>query len=407
MAGKISGRIKRAISSSLILFAVAGVLAAANVYSQNRDRQAALGPESAAQQRFFVEAVDRPDISAFFKRFKSAEKVQAAKNLGRYQNPKMVKLATLWLTDFDTDARKELEAVLIALAPHYPSELAAELDKSGGFQKLGVAKALRSAFDQTLPAVIEQLDVAAARTNTVEYLAASGKEVGPLLLPKLEAGDKDTRLAAADALGKVGYQPAGTQIRRLYAQAESAEEAAYLAALANLGDPESEAIFRQSLQDGGASSGDRASSILGLGRTATPTAIRLLADELAKHPLDKPQVIEALSLAGEKSLDADLSMKDKLEVAGGIQGAKADRVISSALADPALTYRAAELAVRRPSLVPPLTDRLRMLAPTKDGRAIEPLVHALASTTQGQSALKSPDLQQGFGGFIQRETHHP
>lgn len=405
MAGKISGRIKRAISSSLILFAVAGVLAAANVYSQNRDRQAALGPESQAQKRFFIDAVDRPDISAFYKRFKSAEKVQAAKNLGRYDDPKMVKLATIWLTDFDTDARKELEAVLVALAPRYPTELAAELDKSGGFQKLGVAKALRSAFEKTLPAVIDQLDIAAARNNTVEYLAASGKDVGPILLPKLEAEDKDTRLAAADALGKVGYQPAGALVRRLYTEAEPADQSAYLAALANLGDPESEAIFRQTLQDGEASSGDRASSILGLGRIASPNAIRLLAGELAKRPLDKPQIIEALSLAGEHSLDADLSMEDQLEVAGGIQGAQADRVIAAALANPTLTYRAAELAVQRPSLVPALADRLGKLDPLKDGRTIETLVHALATTPQGQSTLKTPALQNRFGGFIQRRTH--
>lgn len=400
----MSGRIKRAITSSLILFVVAGVLAVANLYTQNRDRQAALGPESPAQRQFFIEAVNRPDISAFFKRFKAAEKAQAARNLGRYQDPKIVKLATLWLTDFDVEARKELDAVLVALAPLYPRELAAELDKSGGFQKLGVAKALRSAFDHTIPAVIDQLDVAAARNNTVEYLAASGKAVGPYVLPKLQSDEKDTRLAAADALGKVGYQPAGGPIRRLYAEADAVDQSAYLAALANLGDSGSEAIFRRILEDGGASTGDRASSILGLGRIGSPSAIRLLSSELAKKPLDRPQIIEALSLAGQGSLDADLSIGDRLEVAGGISGAQADQVISVALGNPTLTYRAAELAVQRPSLAAMLARRLGELDPIKDGRTIEILVHALGSTPQGQSELQTPALQQRFGGFIRRRA---
>ena len=68
--GRVSGRIKRAITSSLILFAVAGVLAASNAYVQNRDRTLATGPQSEDQHRFFAEGVDRPDITVFFKKLK-------------------------------------------------------------------------------------------------------------------------------------------------------------------------------------------------------------------------------------------------------------------------------------------------------------------------------------------------
>lgn len=403
MAGKISGRIKRAISSSLILFAVAGVLAATNVYSQNRDRQAALGPQSEAQKQFFIEAVDRPDISSFFKRFKSAEKVQAAKNLGRYQDPKIVKLAVIWLTDFDVEARRELELVLKSLAPKYPKELATELDKAGGFQKLGVANALRSAFDASLPSVIDQLGVTAARNNAVEYLAASGEKVGAQILPKLAIEDKDTRLAAADALGKIGYLPAGPKILELYQRADTADKSAYLGALANLGDPALLLTFQSFLQDTNAVPSDRASAILGLGRIGTDAAAKALWTELAEKPLDRAQIIDALILTGDTALKSGGSPTDRLQVAGGIRSPLADKEIEQALTSPGPTIQVPELAANRPALARPLLQVLNALNPEQDGRMIESTVRSLLSTPEGKRLLMASPSQDKFHGFIQRE----
>lgn len=403
MAGKISGRIKRAISSSLILFALAGVLAATNVYSQNRDRQAALGPMSEAQKQFFLDAVERPDISSFFKRFKSAEKVQAAKNLGRYQDPKIVKLAVIWLTDFDVEARKELELVLKSLAPKYPKELATELDKAGGFQKLGVANALRFAFDASLPAVIDQLSVAAARNNAVEYLAASDDKVGAFVLPKLESPDKDTRLAAADALGKIGFLPAGSKILDLYRKAETTDKSVYLGALANLGDPDLLLTFQSVLSDSNAVPSDRASAILGLGRIGTDAAAKALWTELADEPLDRTQIIDALILTGDKALKSGGSPTDRLQVAGGIRSPLADMEIEQALTRPRPTILVPELAANRPSLARPLLKVLNALNPEQDGRMIESTVRSLLSTPVGKKLLMGSPSHDKFRGFIQRE----
>lgn len=403
MAGKISGRIKRAISSSLILFAVAGVLAATNVYSQNRDRQAALGPQSEAQKQFFIEAVDRPDISSFFKRFKSAEKVRAAKNLGRYQDPKIVKLAVIWLTDFDVEARRELEMVLKVLAPKYPKELATELDKAGGFQKLGVANALRSAFDASLPFVIGQLSIAAARNNAVEYLAASEERAGAQVLPQLGSQDKDTRLAAADTLGKIGYLPAGPKILELYQKADTADKSAYLGALANLGDPALLLTFQSILQDKNAVPSDRASAILGLGRIGSDTAAKALWLELAEEPLDRAQIIDALIVTGDTALKSGGSPTDRLQVAGGIRSPLADMEIEQALTRPRPTILVPELAANRPSLARPLLKVLTDLNPEKDGRMIESTVRSLLSTSEGKKLLLASPSQDKFQGFIQRE----
>lgn len=403
MAGKISGRIKRAISSSLILFAVAGVLAATNIYSQNRDRQAALGPKSDAQKQFFIEAVERPDISSFFKRFKSAEKVQAAKNLGRYQDPKIVKLAVIWLTDFDVEARNELELVLKSLATKYPKELATELDKAGGFQKLSVANALRFAFDASLPAVIDQLSVAAARNNAVEYLAASDDKVGALVLPKLESPDKDTRLAAADALGKIGYIPAGPKILDLYRKAETTDKSAYLGALANLGDPDLLLTFQSVLRDSNAVPSDRASAILGLGRIGTDAAAKALWTELADEPLDRTQIIDALILTGDTALKSDGSPTDRLQVAGGISSSLADKEIERALTRNGPTISVPELAANRPTLARPLLKILNGLNPEQDGRMIESTVRSLLSTSEGKKLLLASPSHDRFQGFIRRE----
>lgn len=403
MAGKVSGRIKRAISSSLILFAVAGVLAVSNIVIQNRDRDRALGPQSKAQHEFFADGVDRPDISVFFKNRRPAEKLQIARNLRRYDDPKLVKLAVKWLTDFDVEARKELQGYLTEAAPKQPKALADQLTATGGFQKLAVAAALRSAFQKTLPFVIEQLSVAGARANAVEYLVASGKSVAPSLLPVLDSKDKDTRLAAADALGKLGYRPAGPALRGLYASAPE-ERSSYLAALANLGDPESIEIFREQLADADTTDADRASAVLGLGRIGDKAAVEVLWKELAKAPFDKRQIIESLSVAGDESLESLSTLQaDRIEVAGGLETGKSDLTLMLGVLSDNNSMRAAELSHNRPAVVPALNRALKATNPGKDGRKIEVLVGALASTQEGLAALKQSEVADKYRGFIERE----
>lgn len=405
MAAKISGRIKRAIGSSLALFVVAGVLAASNAYIQGRDRNLAIGPESNDQKEFFTSSVDRPDIATFFKKFKPTERQAIARNLRRYQDPRIVHLAVVWLVDFDPLARKELQDVLISLAAVYPKELAVELTNNGGFQKLAVFAALRSAGQKTLPHVIDQLSVAPARANAVEYLVAFGPQVGKALVVKLSDADKDTQHAAADALGKLGFKEAGPSLRQLYKDGDIASKSAMLAALANLGDPGSFPIFQSVVSQRDTAPPDRASAILGLGRIADRRSIDLLWELAIGNPPDKGSILESLSVAGAASLEKKgYVLADRLEVAAGIQGTAAEAVISEALqtSDP-ISNRAAEVSAGREALVGFLADRLRSIAPKNSGGRIEILVKALSSTRIGQQILDEPDIQSKYGGFIARE----
>lgn len=404
MAGKVSGRIKRAITSSLILFAVAGVLAVSNVVMQGRERNIALASQSEAQKQFFVAGVDRPDISVFYKRFSSAEKVEIAQNLRRYDDPKLVKLAVTWLTDFDVEARKELQATLVEAAPKQPKALAEQLTAGGGFQKLVVAAALKSSFDATLPNVIQQLSVAGARANAVEYLVAQGTHGASELLTQLDSEDKDVRLAAADALGKIGFEPAGKSVLELYEKSEGADKASYLAALANMGSYESITLFTQLLNRPGTSPADRASAILGLGRIGSSRSVVALWYEMKKEPLDKKQIIEALSLIGDPAFNYATTKEEYLlEVAGGVKSEKADRIVVNALKSPKTALRAAELSEKRPGVATALSSLLRNLDPKKQGSMIEVVVRSLASSSEGRKLLEGPEVQAKFAGFIERE----
>jgi hypothetical protein len=404
MAGKVSGRIKRAISSCVILLGVAVVLAVSNTYIQNRDRGLATGPHGNSQLQFFVNAVDRPDISSFFKRLRPADKLKFAQNLHAYKDPRIVKLAAILLTDFDVEARTELQKVLTDLASDYPKELSDELKNTGGFQKLGVFNALRKSSDKTLPFVIDQLRNGPTRANAVEYLVGQGSKVGPAVLPMLDDKDKDTRLAAADVLGKSTYKPAAAKMRELYDAAEGGDKSAYLAALSNLGEQPLEPLFIDLLRNPKTSTSDRANAILGLARIGNPSSVRTLWVEAGKAPLDKKQILEALSLAGDLSLrDRPADLPEMLEVAGGIRSPLADSIIAEALRNPRTVDRAAQLSEQRQGLVPALQTRLSKLDPNTQGGSIEAVVQALATTKQGLSVLAEPEIKSRFSGFIDRE----
>jgi hypothetical protein len=404
MARKMSSRIRRAITSSLALMGVAGLLAASNAYIQSKGRDLATGPKSQDQLEFFLNAVERPDSSAFFKRLTPAQKLKVAQNLQRYSHPKLIRLATLWLTDFDVAARAELAKSVKNLAPEYPKAVAEELSATGGFQKISTFTALRASFDATLPYAVDQLSVTAARPNAIEYLVLEGAKTGPAVRTLLQNPDRDTRLAAAEVLGKVGFRDAVPELLRLHRDGDAADKGAYAAALANMGDPRAEQLFVRLLNDPAAPAPDRASAILGLGKIGSESAIRILTEEVVERPIDRGQILEAMSLAGDRALDARLSLGDLLEIARSIRSHRADAVIRNAIRTKSLERKAAEIASGRPGLVPDLTSRLFSLDPASQGSSIEAVIKALASTAQGRAFLQSEKALKNYGGFVQREV---
>jgi len=378
------------------------VLALSNAYSQNRDRRLALGPSGEDQHAFFVDAVGRPDIPVFFKRLTPAQKLTVARNLERYDDPAIVRLAVIWLADFDADARAELTRVVSRLAASQADAVVGELKNPGGFQKLAVFQALDTQGASVLPRVVAALDKPELRANAGEYIANRGQGAGELLLAHFPGADKDTKLAVADALGKIGYKPAGPVLLAAYRGASGPDKAAYLAAIANLGWTPAEGLLSGIADDPAASHADRSTATLGLGRIATTSAVAALAAHAVHDVSLRADAIGALQLAGDRSLASPLLPPDvRLEVAAGIRSGTADGVIRSSLSGP-LALEAAKAALGRPGLVPDLASRLVGLDAGTQGRLVAGLVDALRSTPAGVRRLDGLRGRPYLAGFILR-----
>lgn len=403
MAAKGSSRVRRALLSSLLLVCLAAVLAASNSYMQAQDRKLALGPSGPAQLDFFVSAVDRPDIPIFFKRLSPAEKLKVATHLGAYDRPQIARLAAIWLADFDVDARKELSKVLTKLAATQPDAVVAELKNTGGFQKIAVFDALRSQGDRVLPKAVEALKKPELRVNAVTYLSNSGEAAGTLVETLLDSPDKDTRLAAADTLGRLGNKVNGPKLLQMYQSAAEAEKGSYLAALANLGWNGAEPLMSGLVKDRSATNVARTAAALGLGRIATPSAVRTLETVAHEDSTLTDDAIAALQLAGDQALGPGLlSGEMRIKVAAGIQSVVADNAIGQALSDPHLRKQAAEAAKGRPRLATTLASRLAELDAGTDGRTVASFIDALFTTDAGRAAVEKMRNRPGLAGFIAR-----
>lgn len=403
MSKKGSSRIRRAVTSSLVLLLVAAVLALSNAYMIRRDRQIALGPHGQDQLQFFIDAVDRPDIPIFFKKLKPSEKLQVARNLGTYDNPALAHLAALWLADFDAPARAELTSVMVKLAATQPEAVVTELKNTGGFQKLAVFKALRSQGAKILPFVVKALYRAEARANAVEYLVGAGPAAGSLVLPLLEASDKDTRLAAVETLGKLQFKPAGPVLLRLFRTGPADERSAYFSALANLGWQGAEATLTSVVRDSAATPASRTAAALGLGKIGSRTSVMLLK-HLARYDASiSDDAVSGLQLSGDKAFAPPLLPPAlSLAVAEGIDSKQSDLIIAAALFRPELVMQAASAAERRPHLVPALVAEIKRVDADRQGKAVASLAKALATTEAGRAQLQALTKHPKLSGFAVR-----
>ena len=403
MGKKSSSRIRRATTSSIMLGLVAAVLATVNSYMQTRDRQIALGPAGAEQQRFFDDAVSRPDISAFYKKLRPAEKIRAAENLTRYADPKMVALAAIWLSDFDPFARNELSKSIKTLASKTPEGVIAELKNNGGFQKITVAEALRSLGASVLPLVVAALDKPETRGNASDYLVATGPAVVPLIMTRLDSSDPAVRLAVADILGKLEVKEAAPRILSQFNSSKDPDRAALLADLANIGWSGSEQVFYKIAIDPLSTPSDRNNAILGLGRVASHSSVSALWDLYTKELGLRAEVIQALQVAGDASLIPSITLDSRLKVASGLSTRAADLVVIQALNVRALVRPAIEASMGRASVVQPLSVVVSNLNPEADGALLDRGIAALESTEVGRHELQSLKKNPRLTGFIQRQ----
>jgi HEAT repeat protein len=401
------GRRTRTIQSLFVMIAIGAGLSLFNSITLRNDTATATGPESAAQQSFFANAADRPDIAVFFKNLSHDQRIAMAKNIGRYDNAKLSKLAAVLLADFDADARKELTASLVSMAKTRTKEIADQMIQKGSFQQTGVAAALDAAGKSSWPFVAEMLKNGDARPFAAAYLTDKGTEAGPLLLEKLSDKDKDTRLAAADALGKLAYRPAVTQLRNLYdgvgSDATKFDELiGYLSALSGTGDASLEPLFSDLLNDSSKPIPTRATAAFGLGRIGTASAARTVwkyADSDDRSLADN--AVAALQRAGLVALQtAPPSGDARVRVAAGIPGAASDQLLVASIATDSDVNLL--LASGRPNLVATLESKLAKLSGEEDGDKADAIIRALASTPAGESKLRTGTYAPAIQALINR-----
>ncbi len=389
-------RLQRTIRSLLVISGIGITLALINTFTLQSDIRTAVGPESDGQKQFFIAAADRPDVAVFFKNLRPEERISLARNIARYDDPKLATLIAKLLADFDVEARAELGKSLTKLAKTQPQAVADQLKERGSFQQLAITQSIQTLGSGAIPFVIKTLEVADARTNAVSFLVSQGTPSVPALMPLLKGENKDIVLSAADALGKLKAQEASPQLQELYRKAIPADRAAFLTALSSIGDPRNEFIFREVLSNAKEPLPLRSQSALGLGRIGTPSATSLLWQyaysderELANSS------ISGLQFSGDPALTERTTFDlVTAKVASGITGPRADRALSQALSNPSIAAEVAKLCNERPTLVSALLATLQKLELSEQGDLADAVLRSLLTTDSGRAkvaALKSDD----------------
>ncbi|MFZ4507500.1 MAG: HEAT repeat domain-containing protein [Fimbriimonas sp.] len=403
--GRGPSRLTRTLRALFAIIALGVGLAAWSGYTTSHDISVALGAPTPEQKAFFIAAADRPDIATFFKSLKPDERTTMAQNIGKHDDVRLVGLVAQCLGDFHTPARESLTESLKVLAKKYPEAVATELKRSGSFQQTGIQQALLAAGDSSIPLIVKQLEVGDARSNAINFLVSLGPKVAPYVLPTLQVKDRDTRLAAADVLSKVGAKAAVPGLTKGFTGATGDERLGYLTALAGIGAPDSEDLMVSVLRDPKVAIPARSQAALGLGRIQSPSAVRVLWSFAGDDDNElQNNVITALQIAGDRSLAKGLPGQTPsllLAVAAEVKTTQSDALIRNFLLDVTLSHQASEAAKERSALVPNLVAALRSL-PTTRGDLADGILEALTTTPEGLTSLRSMESDPTWGGLVWR-----
>jgi len=311
-------RLGRTLRSLATISALGVVLAIYNAYSLHRDTSLATGPVSPPQHEFFLDATTRPDIALFFKGLTHDQKMVMAARIGAYDDAKLAALLATLLGSFDADARGVLTKSLTHVGEAHPEAVAEQLKVAGSLQQFAISTALRTIGPPALPAVADMLKNGDARPRAVAFLVARGASSVPFLLPRLDDANKDIRLAAADALGKLGAREAVAPLVALYQKSTGDEREGYLTAISGIGAPETEGLLTAEASDRDSTTPRRAQAMLGLGRIASASAVASLwslSGDVDTQIQDA--VITGLQLAGPVALQTAPTPEIGLRVAAG------------------------------------------------------------------------------------------
>jgi HEAT repeat protein len=251
--------------------------------------------------------------------------------------------------------------------------------------------------------------VADARPNAVSFLVQVGQPAVNALMPMLDNKDKDVRLAAADALGKIRARNAVDKLLTMLENAKQKsaspdEYPALLAALAGIGDPKTEPILTSVLLDESIPVPMRSTAALGLGRISTPSSVT--TDWKYANDADlqlRQSVVSGLRVAGDLALRMHQSLDSALvEVASGISSPSADQALVRAINNPALESQAVRACAYRPSVVPALRAKLLTLDVDSDGELATLLIETLRTTKSGNAVVESVRSKPEYLGLLAR-----
>jgi hypothetical protein len=377
-------------------------LATLNVVSTRHDLSMATGPKGQAQREWFIDASERPDIAAFFKKLSHVDRLKMSKAIGRYDDAALAKLVGKLLADFDADARRELTHSLLPIAAAHPEAVANQFTQKGSFQTLGISTALRPQGAKVLPAVADMLANGDARPAASAYLVGSGDAAIDVLIAKLNDASDDVKLAAADALGQLRAKRALPRLLRLLEEGKPEQRPLYLAAIGAIGDPSSEQFLAKILADSSLPVSERTPVALGLGRIGGTSEVPLLwRYAQSDDPALATAAQSALSTIGPSALLArDVSPPVLVSVASAMRSPDGDDAIRNALDVPSTRIVAVKAAAGRQALLPKLVSLIS--AAQRDGDLAEPLVDVLSQTAEGRQALVPYRSDPALAGFIER-----
>ncbi len=392
--------IQRVRGAVVVLVLVALGLTLGNAYYNKRDIDTALGPEGPAQLAFFQSAADRPDINAFYKKLSPAEKVAFARNIGRYSAPKLASLIVALLGDFDAEARAALTASLSQLARERAGDLAAQIGVGGSFQKVGVFTALRSLGSGGLKIAAEAMAKPETRANAKDFLVSTGKPALVWLLPMLGAADKDVRIAAIEALGRIGAAEAVPALLVFQKHAAPEENGPVILALAAIGDRRAEPLMMAIFGDKNAPISARQQAAFGLGRIASPTGAAALWGVHAKHDAALEQSVrDALIASGDAALKTG-GPEDLFDIAKSVNTPLADQIVLHEYAKQPV--EAARAMVGRRALAGKIVELATHLDVVSQGDIADALTEALSTTVEGKARLQQLAKDKNLEGFAKR-----
>ncbi len=385
--------IARVLFGAVVAFVIGSAIW--NNIVTNRLIEEATGRDIERQTRALTLLSEREDFFDLIQSRRPPRRLRVAIGVERMNNPVGVKVALAMLRDPEPRVRDRFLQALLKIGGDNLDALAEGLKNPDANVKNGTVKVMVQLGTRCLPVALKAFENKDARQAAAEVLVQFDSASVPGLLAILNrATDEELKLDAINTLGRIGDQRA-TDALLPYLNLPPEKRRIVLVALGSIADPRTEPILVEALRSPAEDPDAQAQVALGLGRIATPGAIRALVQALGDPDLEVADAAaQGLQQAGVKALDALASaLADErvgvrmraVAALSGIRDRRAVELLQRALRDSdARVQRAAADALGEnglPEAVPVLIEALG----ADDGGVALSAVRSL--TRIGQSAI--------------------